>query len=205
MAAKRIYVHEDIYDTFVAAVANFIKSSIKMGMSNDPEAAIGPIQNSMQFGKLQGLYSQIDKQGWKAIPVAGSSFGNNNAGGYFLPPTLIDNPPEDSQIVVEEQFGPIVPMLKWSDEDDVVRRANATQMGLGASVWSGDQARAERTARRLEAGSVWVNDFVSVGPLAPYSGHKQSGIGAESGMEGLRGWCNIQTVWTAKSSSVNGK
>jgi acyl-CoA reductase-like NAD-dependent aldehyde dehydrogenase len=78
------------------------------------------------------MYSQIDKCGWKTA-LAGSAGQNEN--GYFITPSIIDNPPEDSRIVVEEPFGPIVPLLKWKDEDDVIDRANASRMGLGASVW----------------------------------------------------------------------
>jgi acyl-CoA reductase-like NAD-dependent aldehyde dehydrogenase len=100
------------------------------------------------------MYDQIEKSNWKAA-LAGSV--TESSKGYFITPAIIDNPPEDSRIVIEEPFGPIVPILKWSDENDVIDRANALRTGLGASVWSKDMKRAERMARRLEAGSVWVN------------------------------------------------
>jgi acyl-CoA reductase-like NAD-dependent aldehyde dehydrogenase len=96
------------------------------------------------------MYDEVEKCGWK-IALAGSAGESQN--GYFISPAIIDNPPEDSQIVVEEPFGPIVPLLKWSDEDDVVERANALRTGLGASVWSRDLGRAERMARQLDAGT----------------------------------------------------
>jgi acyl-CoA reductase-like NAD-dependent aldehyde dehydrogenase len=96
------------------------------------------------------MYAQIDECGWKTA-LAGSA--GQNEKGYFITPSIIDNPPEDSRIVVEEPFGPIVPLLKWTDEDDVIDRANASRMGLGASVWSKDLTRAERMARQLEAGT----------------------------------------------------
>jgi acyl-CoA reductase-like NAD-dependent aldehyde dehydrogenase len=96
------------------------------------------------------MYSQIDKCNWKTA-LAGSA--TEPSKGYFITPSIIDNPPEDSRIVVEEPFGPIVPLLKWSDEEDVLDRANALRTGLGASVWSKDLKRAERMARRLEAGT----------------------------------------------------
>jgi acyl-CoA reductase-like NAD-dependent aldehyde dehydrogenase len=95
------------------------------------------------------MYSEIDKCKWKTA-LAGSATESGN--GYFITPSIIDNPPEDSRIVVEEPFGPIVPLLKWTDEEDVLDRANALRTGLGASVWSKDLKRAERMARRLEAG-----------------------------------------------------
>lgn len=96
------------------------------------------------------MYAQIEKCNWK-VALEGSAGQSND--GYFVTPSIIDNPPENSRIVVEEPFGPIVPLLKWTDEDDVIERANASRMGLGASVWSKDLTRAERMARQLEAGT----------------------------------------------------
>ena len=120
--------------------------------------------------------------------------------GYFITPTIIDNPPEDSRIVTEEPFGPILPVLKWDDEEDVIARANDTKMGLGASVWSKDMDRAARMARRLEAGSVWVNSHTNVETHVPFGGHKWSGIGTEFGADGLKQWCNSQSLWVFKAA-----
>jgi acyl-CoA reductase-like NAD-dependent aldehyde dehydrogenase len=100
------------------------------------------------------MYAEIEKSNWKTA-LAGSAGQFEH--GYFITPAIIDNPPEDSRIVQEEPFGPIVPLLKWTDEDDVIDRANALKTGLGASVWGKDLQRAERMARQLSAGSVWVN------------------------------------------------
>ena len=100
------------------------------------------------------MYAEIERSNWKtALSGKAGEFEH----GYFITPAIIDNPPEDSRIVQEEPFGPIVPLLKWSDEEDVVDRANALKTGLGASVWAKDVKRAERMARQLSAGSVWVN------------------------------------------------
>ncbi len=93
-------------------------------------------------------------------------------------------------------LGPILPLLKWSDETDVINRANSTEYGLGASVWSKDAGQAERIARQLEAGTVWINTHMEIGPKFPFGGHKQSGIGCEWGVEGLKGYCNLQTIHT---------
>jgi acyl-CoA reductase-like NAD-dependent aldehyde dehydrogenase len=195
-AIKRIYVHESIYDIFLVAFVNFVMT-LKIGGSTNVEAALGSIQNKMQYTKLLDMYSQISKQGWK-VAHGGKPLSSNTNRGYFLPATVIDNPPENSRLVVEEQFGPIVPLLKWSDEEDVLRRANASLMGLGGSVWSKDVKHAERLTRRLEAGTVWVNSHFEVGPQVGYGGHKNSGIGVESGLDGLKGWCNAQAIWVKK-------
>jgi acyl-CoA reductase-like NAD-dependent aldehyde dehydrogenase len=141
------------------------------------------------------MYSQIQKQGWK---VALDGKIRDSAQGFFAEPAIIDNPPEDSRIVVEEPFAPIVPLLKWSDENNVIDRANGLETGLGASVWSKDLRRAERMARQLSAGSVWVNSHFDVAPNVPFGGHKESGIGMEWGLEGLKNYTNSRSLWVWK-------
>ncbi|EGU75677.1 hypothetical protein FOXB_13826 [Fusarium oxysporum f. sp. conglutinans Fo5176] len=195
MAIKRIYVHESIYDEFLAAVTGFL-DAVKTGDYTDAEAFFGPIQNKMQFEKLQKLYEEVDKQGWKR---AYGSAPEKREKGYFIHPVLIDNPPEDSLIVQTEPFGPIVPIMKWSSEEDVIRRANGTDLGLGASVWGKDVARAQRIAEELEAGSIWVNTHFELGANVPFGGHKQSGLGMDWGEVGLKGWCNPQAYWVKHS------
>lgn len=187
MLTKRIYIHESIYDEFRDKMVAFTKGNIKTGNGTDDGVVVGPIQNEMQFNKVKDMYDQIDKCNWTAA-LAGVAGESRN--GYFVTPAIIDNPPEDSRIVQEEPFGPIVPLLKWTDEDDVLDRANALRQGLGASVWSKDLKRAERMARRLEAGmiltkyvffatsdpapgSVWVNSHFDVDPKVPFGGHKE--------------------------------
>ena len=142
------------------------------------------------------MYSEIDKQGWK--PALDGKIRDSSK-GFFAEPVIIDNPPDDSRIVIEEPFAPIIPLLKWSNEDDVLERANSLQTGLGASVWSKDVARAERMARQLSAGSVWVNSHFDTSPKVPFGGHKQSGIGMECGMEGLKNYTNSRSLWVWKN------
>lgn len=199
MNIKRIYVHENIYDKFLATMVAATKQ-FKTGDHTDPEAFFGPIQNSMQYEKLQKFYSRIGTEGWKT--VLGGEPGPKPEGskGWYMPPTIVDNPPEDSSIVTEEPFGPIVPVLKWNDEEDVIKRANASKLGLGASVWSKDVPRAQRMAEQLQAGSIWVNTHFELAPNVPFGGHKESGLGMDWGMVGLQGWCNPQAYWTVHSN-----
>jgi len=119
--------------------------------------------------------------------------------GYFFPISIVDNPPETSKIVQEEPFGPIAPLIKWRDEDDVVQRANNTDLGLAASVWSNDIDRAENIGRQLQAGTVWINESQVHHWDEPYGGCKQSGIGREHGKHGLYSWVNVQTMTLNRS------
>lgn len=141
------------------------------------------------------MFAQIDKCGWKA-PLRGGV--RQASKGYFIEPAIIDNPPDNSRIVTEEPFGPIVPLLKWSSEEDVLDRANALETGLGASVWSKDVKRAERMGRCLSAGSVWINSHFDVAPNIPFGGHKESGIGTELGLEGFKHFTNSTSLWVWK-------
>jgi acyl-CoA reductase-like NAD-dependent aldehyde dehydrogenase len=195
MLAKRIYVHEKIYDQFRDAMVDFTKNNIKTGGGFEENITVGPVQNKMQFELVKDMYSQAEKQGWK---TALDGKIRETSKGYFVEPAIIDNPPEDSRIVVEEPFGPIVPLLKWSDDDDVIERANALKTGLGASVWARDLTRAEKMARQLSAGSVWVNSHFDVAPNVPFGGHKQSGIGMEWGIEGFKHYTNTRSLWVWK-------
>lgn len=136
------------------------------------------------------------RQGGLKVALEGSV--RQESKGFYVEPAIVDNPPENSRIVVEEPFGPIVPLLKWSDEDDVIDRVNALETGLGASVWSRDLVRAERMARQLSAGSVWVNSHFDTSPRVPFGGHKQSGVGMEWGIEGFRHYTNSRSLWVWK-------
>ncbi|KAJ5931127.1 hypothetical protein N7466_006620 [Penicillium verhagenii] len=194
MMIKRLYVHEKIYDTFLEKFVAFVKE-FKVGAGTEADVFIGPVQNKMQFDKAKELLSTISNDNIKT--ALGGSI--QESAGYFIHPTILDNPPEDSRVVQEEPFAPILPIMKWSDEDDVLAKANALETGLGSSVWSKDMERASRMADQLESGMVWVNSHFQVDPRAPFGGHKQSGMGVEWGLTGLLGYCNSQTQWFNQS------
>ncbi|OQD60696.1 hypothetical protein PENPOL_c021G04977 [Penicillium polonicum] len=193
MMIKRLYIHEKIYDQFRDAFVRHI-ASLKVGDGSEPDTFFGPVQNSMQYAKLKDLFLSIKTEGLTA--ALGGTIPESK--GFFINPTVIDNPPENSRIVQEEPFGPIIPMIKWSNEDDVITRANGTKSGLGASIWTRDLKRANRIAKQLEAGSVWVNTHFDVSPNVSIGGHKWSGIGSEWGVNGLTSYCNLQTLWLKK-------
>ncbi|CAG8162745.1 unnamed protein product [Penicillium salamii] len=194
MMIKRLYVHEKIYDEFLEKLVTFVKT-LKVGDGTEEDTFFGPVQNEMQFEKAKDLFSSLSTESLKT--ALGGSIENSH--GYYIHPTIVDNPPESSRVVQEEAFAPILPVLKWSDEDDVLERANALKTGLGSSVWSKDFDRASRMADQLQSGSVWVNSHFDVSPTAPMGGHKESGMGMEWGLTGLLTYCNSQTRWLKKS------
>ncbi|CAG7966336.1 unnamed protein product [Penicillium olsonii] len=194
MMIKRLYVHEKIYDEFLEKLVTFVKT-LKVGDGTEADTFFGPVQNEMQFEKAKELFSSLSTESLKT--ALGGSIENSS--GYYIHPTIVDNPPESSRVVQEEAFAPILPVLKWSDEEDVIDRANALKTGLGSSVWSKDFDRATRIADQLQSGSVWVNSHFDVSPTAPMGGHKESGMGMEWGLTGLLTYCNSQTRWLKKS------
>ncbi|CAG7990882.1 unnamed protein product [Penicillium nalgiovense] len=191
---KRIYVHSSIFDKFRDALVRQVKS-YTIGDGSKTGISHGPLQNDMQYSRVKTFFDDIEKQGWK-VATGGRIMPS---AGYMVTPTIIDRPPDNSRIVVEEPFGPIVPLLSWDDEAEVIERANDTSMGLGASIWTADLDRAALVARQIQAGTVWTNDHFSLSPTAPFGGHKESGVGTEWGLNGLKGFCNIQSLFLKKS------
>lgn len=189
VAAKRLYVHEDIYDALAKALVDYAKT-VKVGDGSLPETQLGPIQNRMQYEKLKNLLA--DARASKLRFLLGGDIPDQP--GYLVPITLIDNPPDDSRVVREEAFGPVLPLLKFKDVEEVIRRANDTEYGLAASVWSRDVDAARKVAERIDAGTVWVNEIHTFSPHVAFGGRKQSGIGIENALEGLAEYTGVQTL-----------
>ncbi|KAL2839273.1 Aldehyde/histidinol dehydrogenase [Aspergillus pseudoustus] len=194
VAIKRIYVHEDIYEPFLDAMVAYIKT-LSIGDGLETGNFFGPVQNLQQFTHVKRFFADIENE--KLTVAVGGK--NEVRPGYFITPTIIDRPPDNSRIATMEPFGPIVPVMQWKDEEDVIARANSTSMGLGASVWSSSPENASRIARQLQAGSVWVNTHLQLNPSAPFGGHKESGIGHELGLGSLKSYCNIQSLFLIKN------
>lgn len=192
-AAKRIYVHEEIYDDFLKALITHAEG-VKIGDGAMQGVQIGPLQNKMQYDKVKELTADCRSKGYR-MHVAGDP---PTGAGYFLPITIVDNPPDDARIVVEEQFGPLLPVMKYRDEAEVIRRANDSPYGLSASVWAKDPARAEAIAAQLDVGYVYVNTIHEQPLTAPIAGHKQSGLGEENGNVGLVEYTNVRTITVRK-------
>ncbi|KAI8622890.1 Aldehyde/histidinol dehydrogenase [Xylariaceae sp. FL1651] len=193
MAVKRLYVHESIYDAFLAALVDFVESNLIVGDGFEENSFIGPITHQAQFDRVTELLEHIRNSDTK---IATKRSLDARHQGFFIQPVVLDNPPEDSRPVVDETFGPILPLLRWGDESDVIQRANNTEYGLGASVWSKDITQANRIANKMKAGSVWINTHGELEPNVAFGCHKSSGFGVECGVEGLKAYCNVQSVYS---------
>lgn len=179
VAIKRVYVPDALYDAVCEELARLAREAIvDDGMAQG--AQIGPVQNRMQYDKLTALLGEVSKEG--TVIAGGAPLDRP---GYFIAPTILRDLPETSRLVQEEQFGPVLPVLRYTDLEDVIAKVNASPYGLGGSVWGSDVARAMQVAMRIESGTVWVNQHMAVEPMTPFRGAKQSGLGGEFGQDGL--------------------
>lgn len=179
VAIKRAYVPEAMYDVFCDELANLARDAVVDDGMNQG-AQVGPIQNKMQFEKVKALLEDARQRG--KVLAGGEALDRP---GYFIPPTIVRDLDDDAPLVREEQFGPVLPVLKYNDLDEVIERANNSEYGLGGTVWGKDLDRAMAVAKRIDSGTVWVNQFLAIDPTIPFRGSKQSGMGGELGEAGL--------------------
>ena len=188
IAMKRVYVHESIYDALCDELVAIAKST-KIGDGTEEGVELGPLQNKAQYEKVKEIVADAAEKG---TIVAGGSAPDRP--GYFIEPTIVRDIEEGSRLVDEEQFGPVVPLIKFSDPEEALARINRSAEGLGGSVWSSDTDAARDLAVRIDAGTVWVNKHADLDPGIPFSGAKQSGVGTELGQEGLEEFTQRKVV-----------
>ena len=193
MAAKRIYVQDKIYDEMANAMTAIAKD-IVVDDGSKQGTRVGPLQNRMQFEKVKDLIDSAKKEG--ATVTGGESDGRP---GYFISPAIVTNVKEGNRIVDEEQFGPVIPLIRFHSDEEIIERANASQYGLGGSVWSSNFDRARQVAEDIDAGTVWINQHITIGPHIPMAGAKQSGVGVEQGLEGLAEFTQVRVFNMAKA------
>ena len=189
LAVKRVFVHESQHEQLLAALTK-LAQSVQVGDGLEPNTQMGPVNNLMQLERVIELTEDAKKNGAK-VHAGGERLGRK---GYFYPPTILSNVHDNTRVVAEEQFGPVLPILSYREVDEAVARANATQFGLGASVWGTDVERATQIARELDAGTVWVNQHVSLSHKAPFTGAKSSGLGLASGRWGLASFLQTHVI-----------
>ncbi|HEY3785304.1 MAG TPA: aldehyde dehydrogenase family protein [Steroidobacteraceae bacterium] len=188
-ALKRLYVHEDQYEDVVRKFSEYV-AKIPVGNGLDPKNLIGPLSNRMQFDKVASLVEDARSRGAKIV----TGGVRPQAPGFFYPLTVIANAEDDMRVVKEEQFGPVIPLVKYKTVEEALRRANSLDVGLGGSVWGNDPQEAAKYATQLECGTAWVNQHGTLHPLAPFGGVKCSGIGVEFNVDGLKEYTTVQVV-----------
>jgi succinate-semialdehyde dehydrogenase/glutarate-semialdehyde dehydrogenase/succinate-semialdehyde dehydrogenase len=190
IAAKRLLVEESIAERFTAAFVEAV-SKIPVGDPMSPETKLGPLARRDIRDNVQRQVDDAVKAGARILtggkPIEGP--------GNFYEATVLSHLPHDAAVAREEFFGPVAMLFTFRDEDEAIALANDTEYGLGAAVWSGNAERAERVAGRIEAGAVFINDFVRSDPRAPFGGVKGSGFGRELGDLGARELTNAKLVW----------
>jgi acyl-CoA reductase-like NAD-dependent aldehyde dehydrogenase len=179
IALKRLYVHRSIYDPMCDALTREV-SSFGVGNGLERNTRVGPLQNRKQYDKAR-RYLDVAKADGRIL-VGGETI---DSPGYFMRPTLVRDIADGSALVDEEQFAPILPVIVYDDVDEVIAKANASEYGLGGSIWSKDEKAAFALASRIDSGTIWINHHTHFGPTIPFGGAKQSGLGTEFGREGL--------------------
>ncbi|MBK0422505.1 aldehyde dehydrogenase family protein [Leucobacter sp. CSA2] len=189
-ALKRLYVHDDVYDEVVEELAK-VAANMPMGVGLEDQNVLGPLQNKAQFDIVDRLVESAKSSGARVV-MGGDP--DRDQPGYFYPTTLIADIDAHQDLVLEEQFGPALPIIRYSDVDEAVKLANELEVGLGASVWSSDRDKARELAARIQAGTVWINSHGGLHPMVPFGGAKQSGYGREFGTLGLKAVAEPQVV-----------
>jgi acyl-CoA reductase-like NAD-dependent aldehyde dehydrogenase len=192
MAAKRLYVPNAMLDEVGERLAALASATV-LGDGLDAGTQMGPIQNRMQFDKLQDLMAATHGEG--TVLTGGARL---NRSGYFIQPAIVRDLPDDARLVTEEQFGPLVPLLSYDTIEDVIARANASDYGLGGTVWGKDLDKAATVARAIHTGTVWINKHLDLRFDVPFGGVKQSGLGREQGQAGLKEFVDAKIVSMAR-------
>ncbi len=192
-ALKRLYVHESQYAAVVDRFAAYV-AQIPVGNGLEPQTLIGPVSNRMQLEKIMGLVAEARARGARIV-IGGVK---PDGPGFIFPLTVIADCTDEMRVVKEEQFGPVMPLIRYRTIEEAIRRANSLEVGLGGSVWGDDAEAAARYAGQLECGTAWVNQHGVINPMTPFGGVKCSGIGVEFGVDGLKEYTTVQALNIAR-------
>lgn len=190
VAASRTLVHESVHDAFAQKLAAGVASHV-LGDPFDAETTMGPVVSEEQFDRIT-RYFEIGREEGAVVDAGGASLDRP---GYFVKPTIFSNVHNDMRIAREEIFGPVTTLIPFRDEDEALKIANDTSFGLAGAVWTRDLATAHRAARKLRAGTVWINTYMHTDLISPFGGFKQSGIGRELGRQSLDSFTEVKSVF----------
>ncbi|NWF67520.1 MAG: aldehyde dehydrogenase family protein [Chloroflexi bacterium] len=194
-AGARLYIERRVFEDVVEGIAEKTRA-ITLGAGLDPSPHdLGPVISAEQLARVTG-YIEAGLRGGARLVTGGERLGGVLAGGYFLQPTLFIDAHDDLSIVREEIFGPVVCALPFDDPAEVLRRANSSEYGLAAGIWTHDLRKAQRFAAALQAGTVWINTWGNTEAAVPFGGYKQSGHGREMGYDAIQLYTEVKSVWT---------
>jgi (Z)-2-((N-methylformamido)methylene)-5-hydroxybutyrolactone dehydrogenase len=201
VAGSRLLVQESIHDDFVRQLIEFVRTA-KLGDPSDPSTQIGPIATRPQFEKIMRMIDMAMSEGARCVLGGTAAVGEGFGQGQFVRPTIFTGVRNDMRIAQEEVFGPVLAVIPFKDEDDAIRIGNDVDFGLAAGVWTQNLRRAIKMSERLRAGTVWVNTYRSTSFTSPFGGYKRSGLGRESGVDAIREYMQVKSVWLAVESEV---
>ena len=196
IAAKRFLIEKDVVDAFAERFARHV-AALRIGDPLDPTTQVGPLARGDLREALEKQVSDSVRMGARVL-AGGERWGSK---GYFYKPTVLAGVTADMPVFNEETFGPVAAVMRVADADEAVERANSSEYGLGANLWTRDEKRADALARRIESGQVFINGMVASDPRLPFGGVKHSGYGRELAAYGIREFVNIQTIWVGPAQA----
>lgn len=194
IAGSRLLVQESLHDAFVDKLVTLAKTA-RMGDPMSMDTQVGPVTTRPQYEKVLGYIEIAKNEGAQLLMGGGAATRPECGTGWFVEPTVFAGVRNKMRIAQEEVFGPVLSVIKFKDEDEAVAIANDVRFGLGSGVWTSDIGRAIRMSERIQAGTVWVNTYRAVSFMSPFGGYKDSGLGRENGMDAIREYLQVKSVW----------
>jgi aldehyde dehydrogenase (NAD+) len=201
IAGSRLLLQRSIHDAFVRRLVEVAKSA-RIGDPMLPETNVGPITTEPQYRKVLDYIKIAKQEGAKCVLGGGPCHGPGTQGGQFVEPTIFTDVTNDMRIAQEEVFGPVLAVIPFDGEEEAIKIANDVRFGLAAGVWTKDIGRAIRMSEKLRVGTVWVNTYRAVSFTSPFGGYKRSGLGRESGLEAIKEYLQVKSVWIATQSAT---
>jgi aldehyde dehydrogenase (NAD+) len=194
IAGSRLLLQENIHDAFMEKLLALAKTA-RMGDPMSPDTQVGPVTTRPQYEKVLGYIDIAKKEGAQLLLGGGAATRPECGKGWFVEPTVFAGVNNRMRIAQEEVFGPVLSVIKFKDDEEALAIANDVRFGLGSGVWTSDIGRAIRMSERIQAGTVWINTYRAVSYLSPFGGYKDSGLGRENGMDAMREYLQVKSVW----------